>query len=630
MKHKFIVVLIVFCLACLTFTPVLAQEPSPSNPVDTDSLEPFGPMALSNDTITYQGLLQEAGSEAVGIYDFQFRVFNNAGGGTQVGSTVTVDNVSITTGIFTVQLNFGETVFTGEERWLEIAVKADASGIYTTLTPRQQITPAPMALALPGLWTRINATSPNLTGGYEGNSTNPLAVGQTIGGGGNSFNTNQTYDYYSTIGGGSGNRVGSNDGIVNNDNYATISGGYSNTISQEYGAIGGGRDNIASGMYTVISGGQLNNAVTNYATIGGGRNNTVMTNTYGTIAGGNSNTVGGQYGAVGGGTGNLVRGHYTTLGGGSGNQAMGQYNFIGGGQTNTSSNQYSTVGGGFENSASNLASTISGGALNHADGLYSTVGAGFSNEANGTNSVVGGGSNNTAAGTNSAILGGSGNSAFGDGSTAGGEGAIARHDGAFVWAGKQEKEGDTLSSIAPNQFVVRAPGGVWFGSGTTVTMPEGALLATDSGAYLTRGGTWANSSDRSLKTGFATINGQQVLEQLAHLPITSWNYISEGSDTLHVGPTAQDFYAAFGLGSDDKHIATVDADGIALAAIQGLHNQSITQAEQIATLEARLAGLEQGHPPVSFTPYLALVALAGLGAGWFLRGHLHQGKGASA
>jgi len=76
------------------------------------------------------------------------------------------------------------------------------------------------------------------------------------------------------------------------------------------------------------------------------------------------------------------------------------------------------------------------------------------------------------------------------------------------------------------------------------------------------------------------------------LPLTTWNFKVD-SATKHLGPMAQDFYAAFGVGPDDKHIATVDADGVALAAIQGL-NQKLEQKEtEVRELKQRLEALER-------------------------------------
>ena len=79
-------------------------------------------------------------------------------------------------------------------------------------------------------------------------------------------------------------------------------------------------------------------------------------------------------------------------------------------------------------------------------------------------------------------------------------------------------------------------------------------------------------SDRNLKENFAPVSARDVLEKVAAMPISRWNFKGD-EGTAHVGPMAQDFHAAFGLGTDDRHIATVDADGVALAAIQGLNQK---------------------------------------------------------
>jgi hypothetical protein len=87
-------------------------------------------------------------------------------------------------------------------------------------------------------------------------------------------------------------------------------------------------------------------------------------------------------------------------------------------------------------------------------------------------------------------------------------------------------------------------------------------------------------------------NSRKVLERVASLPISSWNFKTDET-TRHIGPMAQDFYAAFNVGTDDKHIATVDEDGVALAAIQGLNEKLKEKDAQIEALGKRLADLEQ-------------------------------------
>ena len=86
-------------------------------------------------------------------------------------------------------------------------------------------------------------------------------------------------------------------------------------------------------------------------------------------------------------------------------------------------------------------------------------------------------------------------------------------------------------------------------------------------------GSWSSLSDRNAKTNFAPVNSRELLDRLAQLPIQTWNYKSQSESVRHIGPTAQDFHAAFAVGEDDRHIATVDEAGVALAAIQGLNHR---------------------------------------------------------
>lgn len=98
-----------------------------------------------------------------------------------------------------------------------------------------------------------------------------------------------------------------------------------------------------------------------------------------------------------------------------------------------------------------------------------------------------------------------------------------------------------------------------------------------------------DSSDRALKEGLAPVDPRRVLAGVVGLPITTWSY--QGEAVRHLGPMAQDFAAAFGLGADDRHIHTVDASGVALAALQGLHAVVQTQATRLAVLEREQAAL---------------------------------------
>jgi hypothetical protein len=106
-------------------------------------------VVLAQSTVfTYQGRLTDTGSAASGNYDLQFKLFDTGtvGTGTQQGSTVMVSNVTVTAGVFTVQLDFGSSVFTGANRFLEIAVKLPNGATFTVLGPRQAVTATPYAI----------------------------------------------------------------------------------------------------------------------------------------------------------------------------------------------------------------------------------------------------------------------------------------------------------------------------------------------------------------------------------------------------------------------------------------------------------------------------------------------------
>ena len=140
--------------------------------------------------------------------------------------------------------------------------------------------------------------------------------------------------------------------------------------------------------------------------------------------------------------------------------------------------------------------------------------------------------------------------------------------GTFMFADSQDVD---FVSTGTNQFLVRAQGGVYFTKGDSVaSVPAGRFINTETGAHLTTGGTWTNSSSRVLKTAFAAVDAGQVLDKVLAMPLTTWEYIKAPEAGRHLGPVAEDFHALFGLGDRDDEISTSDAGGVALAAIQGL------------------------------------------------------------
>jgi photosystem II stability/assembly factor-like uncharacterized protein len=153
---------------------------------------------------------------------------------------------------------------------------------------------------------------------------------------------------------------------------------------------------------------------------------------------------------------------------------------------------------------------------------------------------------------------------------------------------------DVAAGGTPNDFNIYQQG---YGNLISLHSPGNPDLMTMlNGARLTAGGAWTNASDRTLKSGFTPVDTGAILAKVAALPLAEWSYKKEGNSVRHLGPMAQDFAAAFRLGSDDKSIATVDESGVALAAIQGLNAkleaalrekdvQLQAQAEKIAVLE---------------------------------------------
>jgi hypothetical protein len=176
-------------------------------------------------------------------------------------------------------------------------------------------------------------------------------------------------------------------------------------------------------------------------------------------------------------------------------------------------------------------------------------------------------------------------SAKGARSVAIGSDAYAVHDGSVVIGAGTGGSGSKVE----NQFVVRAQH-ICFCPAEVKATP-GRYIETDTGAYLSTGGTWTNSSDVNRKHLFQPVNAEQLLDKVGALPIQSWSYKADTASVRHIGPTAQDFHAAFGLGDTDKAIATVDADGVSLAAIQALAFRNGAQGARIEQLERANAQL---------------------------------------
>jgi hypothetical protein len=277
----------------------------------------------------------------------------------------------------------------------------------------------------------------------------------------------------------------------------------------------------------------------------------------------------------------MAGGDLSTVGGGYINAAGGDTATVGGGTSNTAGDT-SVVGGGEGNTASNGWATVAGGYYNHSV-FYGTVGGGGNNNASGMLATVAGGNNNTASGYEATVPGGEGNVASGGFSFAAGFYAHATNDGAFVWT--DSSVSSTVYSSRDNQFTARCAGGVRFFSNGGATV--GVQVAPG-------GNSWSALSDRSVKENFKPVDVRAVLEKVAAMPVTEWNLKSQDTGIRHIGPMAQDFKEAFTVGEDDRHISTSDADGVQLAAIQGLYQVVQDREKEMTELRKQNAALAEG------------------------------------
>jgi hypothetical protein len=389
-------------------------------------------------------------------------------------------------------------------------------------------------------------------GGAENNATDDFS---SIGGGYRNISSGAS----STVGGGRNNTA--------DDSRTTVGGGYGNEATGSAATVSGGDENVASGSRSSVGGGDKNTAGGTYATVGGGINNTVSSSSS-TIAGGKENTASASNTFVGGGEGNSAENSNATIAGGWNNTASGEESTVGGGQSNAATGNGATIGGGVNNTADFRSATIAGGSNNVIGELYATVGGGDTNSASGRFSVIGGGSGNVAdqsavvgggvnntSGVDAVVGGGRNNIASGNGATiAGGENNIANdlgatvgggagnrakgnyavvpggsgneargshsfaagrraraqsiHPGSFVWADFSTTD-DSLETTAPNQFLIRAVGGVGIGTNEPVNQlhveseVSGPALASNHVALIENNAT-AGGDVLALKTSAST------------------------------------------------------------------------------------------------------------------------------
>lgn len=117
-------------------------------------------------------------------------------------------------------------------------------------------------------------------------------------------------------------------------------------------------------------------------------------------------------------------------------------------------------------------------------------------------------------------------------------------------------------------------------------------FSLDDSGNLVLSGLLTEGSDKFSKENFAPVDRTAVLDRLMDIPISTWNYTADTDAVRHMGPMAQDFYAAYGLGVDGKHLAPLDVNGVTLAGMQELYSLVQTKDVRIGELESQLDQLE--------------------------------------
>ena len=258
--------------------------------------------------------------------------------------------------------------------------------------------------------------------------------------------------------------------------------------------------------------------------------------------------------------------------------ASGFYSTAMGDQTVASGPQSTALGAGTHATGGQ---SFAAGSATLASGGHSTA-LGYFSIASGPNSLAAGqrsqadGAESIALGLR-ALAGGAGSVVLGSDAAT----QSAAH-GSFVFGDRSTTA--PFIGFAPNEFLVRAAGGVAFYTNASLT--TGLRLAPF-------GSQWLGLSDVNAKHLFRDLDGEELLGKLAGLPIQEWSYTAQDASIRHVGPTAQDFRAAFGLGEDPLRIGTMDADGVALAAVKALESRTRDLQDENEALQSALDELRR-------------------------------------
>ncbi len=427
----------------------------------------LGPAAQAAPFV-YQGALSDRGQPANGAFDLQLQVYASRSGADPVGTPITLPAVAVKNGVFKVDTDLATKGLAGDA-YVAVAVRASGSGeAFVAIDGRAKLALAPTTVGV--CWSTLGDAGSDSALNFLGTTDSQAFEIRT--------NNQRSLRLIPVLG---QPQIGINvlagaasNSIAAGANFATIAGGgfsgatsLPNQVASTGSTVSGGAGNIAGDPLQAPN-------LTTYATVGGGANNKANGGSA-TVAGGSGNTAANSS-FVGGGYLNVASGLVSTIAGGGGNTASGGSVAIGGGENNVGAAYVSVIGGGNGNVVTGNAATIPGGVANIAGGVVSF--------AAGEAAIVRAAQNT--AGVDPAYWSGDNN---GD-------------EGTFVWADQSSFQ--ALVSTGPNQFLVRAKGGVGINTNQPTTSLDVINATNTTAAYVYNQLTAATSNGLTVRLGAST------------------------------------------------------------------------------------------------------------------------------